>query len=278
MAYSNFIPELWAEKVQRENEKMLVLAQLCNREYEGQIKKKGDTVHILGIGSPTIGNYTGATINGPESLVDTSISLVIDKAKYFNVLIDDVDKRQAVPGVMEAIMAEASESLAAQEDTDIASAIYDGISAANTIAVASCTASGATSARAYLQQAKTKLYKNGVKKGAEICAVVSPDFLERIEKEVEKLETDNMKTATNGFVGKTSGISIYLSNNIHMVSTTECIYVMTRRAVAHAAQINEVKAYSPEDLFADAVKGLNTYGSKVIRPKELVALKVAEYA
>ena len=53
---------------------------------------------------------------------------------------------------------------------------------------------------------------------------------------------------------------------------------MTRRAVAHASQINEVKAYSPEDLFADAVKGLNTYGTKVVRPGELVVLEVTAYA
>ncbi|MFR4008309.1 MAG: hypothetical protein ACLT0Y_02635 [Christensenellales bacterium] len=54
--------------------------------------------------------------------------------------------------------------------------------------------------------------------------------------------------------------------------------MMTRRAVAHANQINEVKAYSPEDLFADAVKGLNTYGTKVVRDGELVVLEVAAYA
>ena len=53
---------------------------------------------------------------------------------------------------------------------------------------------------------------------------------------------------------------------------------MTKRAIAHANQINEVKAYSPEDLFADAVKGLNVYGSKLVRPKELVALEVSAYA
>lgn len=58
MAYTNFIPELWAEKIQRENEKMLVLAKLCNRQWEGELKKKGDTVHILGIGAPTIGIMT----------------------------------------------------------------------------------------------------------------------------------------------------------------------------------------------------------------------------
>ena len=65
MAYTNFIPELWAEKVQRENEKMLVMAKLCNREWEGELKKNGDTVHILGIGSPTIVDYDGTAITGP---------------------------------------------------------------------------------------------------------------------------------------------------------------------------------------------------------------------
>ena len=47
MAYKNFIPELWAEKIQRENEKFLVMAQLCNREYEGKIKKVAISTYII---------------------------------------------------------------------------------------------------------------------------------------------------------------------------------------------------------------------------------------
>ena len=267
MAYTNFIPELWAEKVQRENEKMLVMAKLCNREWEGELKKKGDTVHILGIGSPTIGDYDGTAITGPEALTDTTIPLVINHAKYFNVLIDDIDKRQASPkDLMTQILAECSESLSAAEDLDIAKDVYKDVQSTK------------ENARSFLQKAKTKLYKAGVKQGSEIVAVVSPDYLEKIEQDVENLETDNMNTATNGFKGKTSGISIYLTNNIHTSSSKEIIYVMTKRAIAHANQINEVKAYSPEDLFADAVKGLNVYGSKLVRPKELVALEVSAYA
>ncbi len=48
-------------------------------------------------------------------------------------------------------------------------------------------------------------------------------------------------------MGKTSGISLYLSNNIHTESTKEHILWMTRRAVAHASQINE------ESLFAGGI-------------------------
>ena len=127
MAYTKFIPELWAEKIQRENEKMLVLAKLCNRQWEGELKKKGDTVHILGIGAPTIGDYDGTAIEAPETLADTSIPLVIDKAKYFNVLVDDVDRRQAAGDIMEYILQEASEALAVQEDSDIATCISAGV-------------------------------------------------------------------------------------------------------------------------------------------------------
>ena len=280
MAYKNFIPELWAEKIQRENEKFLVMAQLCNREYEGKIKKVGDTVHILGIGSPNIGDYTpGTPINGPETLEDMSVPLRIDKAKYFNVMVDDIDRRQAVEGMLETVLQEASEGLATQEDSDISAKVAKEVKSAQKITVASCTDSGTTSARYFLQQAKTKLFKAGVKKNTEIVAVVSPEFLERVEREVEKLDTDNSGIVTNGFVGKTAGINLYMSNNVYKTSSdVEQILVMTRRAIAHASQINEVKSYSPEDYFADAVKGLNVYGTKLVRPKELVAIEVSEYA
>ena len=57
MAYKNFIPEIWAETINRDLERMHVFAADCNREYEGSVAKKGDSVRILGVGSPTITTY-----------------------------------------------------------------------------------------------------------------------------------------------------------------------------------------------------------------------------
>ena len=54
MAYQNFIPEVWSEAIDRELEKALVFAEGCNRQYDGDVKKMGDTVRILGVGRPTI--------------------------------------------------------------------------------------------------------------------------------------------------------------------------------------------------------------------------------
>jgi hypothetical protein len=53
------------------------------------------------------------------------------------------------------------------------------------------------------------------------------------------------------------------------------LFVMTDKAVAFKGCIESVEAYRPQGLFSDAVKGLNTFGCKVVRPKELVLIKTA---
>ena len=52
--------------------------------------------------------------------------------------------------------------------------------------------------------------------------------------------------------------------------------IRTKKAIAFAGQINETEAYRPEQLFKDDVKGLDTYGAKVVRPKELYVVKAHE--
>ena len=52
MAYENFIPAVWAEGIERELERLHVFATDCNQEYEGEVTKQGDSVHILGVGKP----------------------------------------------------------------------------------------------------------------------------------------------------------------------------------------------------------------------------------
>ena len=46
MAFSNFIPEIWSARLLEHMDKVHVYANLMNRDYEGDIKAYGDTVHI----------------------------------------------------------------------------------------------------------------------------------------------------------------------------------------------------------------------------------------
>ncbi|MFQ8833203.1 MAG: hypothetical protein ACLR7U_10240 [Ruthenibacterium lactatiformans] len=122
MAYENFIPTVWAEAINRELEKALVYAEGCNRQYDGEVKAMGDTVRILGVGRPTITTTTdkAITLSAPESVEDSSVTLAVRQISYFNYKVDDIDKRQAVGGVMEALNKEATYGLADEMDKHIA--------------------------------------------------------------------------------------------------------------------------------------------------------------
>jgi hypothetical protein len=49
MSLNNFVPEIWAAKIMMELQTNLVAAQsyITNRDYEGEIKSKGDRVYAL---------------------------------------------------------------------------------------------------------------------------------------------------------------------------------------------------------------------------------------
>ena len=54
MAISNFIPTVWSEALLQSLGKKYVGVANCNREYEGEIKEKGSSVKVCGVGSVTV--------------------------------------------------------------------------------------------------------------------------------------------------------------------------------------------------------------------------------
>ena len=61
MAVTAFIPELWNARLLYNLEKAHVASNFVNKDYEGEIKNLGDTVHINKIGPVTIKTYTKNT-------------------------------------------------------------------------------------------------------------------------------------------------------------------------------------------------------------------------
>lgn len=272
MAYTNFKPEFWAEKIERENSKLCVLKNLANNQYEGTLKY-GTKVTIAGIGAVTIGDYTGASIES-ETLNDTSVAIEVNKRKYFAVEVDDVDKVQSIPGLRTAIATQAAENLADVEDADIGAVMLAAVSA-TLLPVASLTPANA---RTTIHALKTNLIKEGVKKTMKICAAVTPDFYEKLAIRNEEINTDNTKDLENGYDAKVAGVEIYVSNNLPKKDSKDVIFVYTKkRAVGHVSQLTEIEATRPSDKFCDLLKGLNIYGTGVIRPKELVGAVITAY-
>ena len=287
MAYEKFIPTIWNETINRELERLCVFAEDCNRQYEGDVKEMGDQVRILGIGSPTITDVAlysddgerqnrNNDIGDPQEVEDTSVTLLIDHMSYFNYMVGDIDKAQAVNGILEALSAETSEKLASKVDAFIASLVMDSsVEKLNTAAAQVTTSNVLTT----LDSAIQKLYENDVPPSTEIVVTVSPRFFTIFKQAYIDKDTNNSKMIENGKVARYGSVTVKMSNNVHKTETTTAgdtdnIMIRTKRAIAFAQPLTHTEPYRPEKKFADAVKGFILYGGKVVRPKEIVNINV----
>lgn len=272
MSYANFKPIIWSKYIQHELKKNTVFKEDCDYKFEGEAGE-GKTVKILGVGRPTIGDYTGQDIGAPEKVPDSSVYLHIDQAKFFNFQVDDVDKAQAVEGLMQALMEEATRGLAECEDSYIAKALAENAGKKSS-STAITTEEEAAKA---IDKALVWLKKNGVSKKDKVTVYLTPEYYNLIQNRLITLKTDNDSLVENGVLGRYKNARVKETNNAYNDGTDDCIIVKTSKAYAFCNGIDKTEAYRPQGLFSDAVKGLDTYGGKMVRPKECYCIK-AHYA
>ena len=277
MAYSSFIPSVWAESINRELERACVFAEDCNRQYEGNVATKGDSVHILGVGKPTIKSLERQNANGEideaEEIEDTSVILNINQVRYFNYKVGDIDKAQAVGGLMDALSQETSEGLANEIDKFIAKLATDQ-------EVPTLNASAVTVTKdnvlSLLDDAIEKLQENDVNMASGVTITVSPRFYKLFKQAYINKDTDNSAMLENGRVAMYGNVTVKLSNNVAKTEAgaVDNIMIRTKRAIAFVNPLTHTEAYRPEKSFADAVKGFVLFDGKVVRPKEIININV----
>lgn len=269
---NNFIPTIWSARLLHALDKALVYGQsmVSNRDYEGQIQQAGDSVKINSIGDVTVKTYTKNTeIDNPETLVDSSQMLNITESKYFNFAVDNVDKAQMKISVMDEAMRRAGYKLRDVADYFIA-AKHTLVPTANLLGDDTTPiVPTATTAYEKLVDLSILLDEASVPSEQRFC-VVSPWFYGLLLKDDRFVKAGTSKTdevLRNGQVGEAAGMMILKSNNVpNTVGTKYKIIAGHPMAHSYAEQIVKVKAYEVEKGFADGVKGLHVYGSKLVRP------------
>ena len=128
-------------------------------------------------------------------------------------------------------------------------------------------------AKKMVDEALLALRENDVDLEDEVTITVSPFFYQLFRDALTELKTNNDELIKKGVVGMYDNCKVKLSNNLYNDGTDDYMMVRTKRAIAFAGSIDETEAYRPESFFADAVKGLNVYGGKIVRPKELYVIK-----
>lgn len=281
MALDNFIPEIWSARLLLRLEKAFRYAQagVANRNWEGEIRERGDTVRINSIGPVTVFDYVKNTdMAAPEALSDAQTTLAITKQKAFNFAIDDIDRAQGNPAVMDAAMGESAfglrdgvDQFIAAQYVDIASANFIGTDAAPKTDLAT-----ATKAYDYLVDLGVLLDESDTPEEGR-WAVVPPWYhglLTKDDRFVKSGTPAGDATLRNGIIGQAAGFTVLKSNNVPKTSATTSFKVIAgvAEAITFASQVSEVEAYRPERRFADAVKGLLLYGAKLTRPDKIAVL------
>lgn len=282
MAINNFIPAIWSRSLLENLHNNLVFGQpgVINRDYEGEISGAGSSVKIHNLGAVTVSDYTKNTdLSAPETLTDGETILSIDRARSFNMQIDDIDAAQQVPKVMDGAMREAAYALANDLDSYLASIYTQGTAGTGLGTTGTPIVPTSTTAYEYLADAYTLLDEANAPSQGRV-AIVPPWFhglLRKDQRFVSYGTPENRSTLMNGLIGEAAGFTVLVSNNVFNTSGAKYRIICTHPgAWTLAMQIEKVEAYRPPLRFADAVKGLNVYGAKVVRPTNLIYMTASK--
>ncbi len=258
MAVTNFIQEVWSKKIQDDLELKCKLVDNCLREYEGDVKY-ARSVKILGVGEPTIGDYDNTQDIDIEEMTDRGQILTIDQAKYFAFYVDDINQAQSVPGLAEKYQEKAVHGLAVERDTYVATLIA---SATNKTPIGDLTEENAKKAvdTAIVALRERNFDEDGV-------IEMTPAFYNVFKNHLITLSTNNPELIKKGVVGMYDNFECIMSNNLK----TPCD-IRGKKAIAFAGQINEVESLRAEKRFKDIVRGLDTFGAKIIDENRIQVL------
>jgi len=300
---ANFIPEVWSGKLQVKFYKSTVLGEITNNDWEGEIKGQGDKIHIRTIPTITISNYTkgmSLTSQVPQS---TPLELNIDKGKYFQVVIDDVDSVQADVKLMDIFTNDASQQMKIAIDGDVLGSVYADAATANKGATAGAISGdinlGATGAPRQVTSSNVLdmlldmgqvLDEQNVPEDGRWAVIPAwmAGLIKRSDLKQAYLTGDSVTPLRNGKIGMIDRFTVYVSNNLTTANDLGAdaasggtgsnadykawrILAGTRDAISFASQITNVETLRAQTTFGNIMRGLNVYGYKVTKPEALVA-------
>lgn len=283
MAVQYFQQTIWSKAIQKELKTITSLRNHCDFQYEKDTKNAKE-VKILSVTRPTIRTYSKGTPLTREGLTDAALTLELNQYRYFDFEVEDIDKAQSVPGLMEDAARQASLGLAEEGDKYVAGLIEAAVEAETNPIGQSSSVISLTKANAVekVEDGFAYLYSKNVTVNEPLYLEVAPKVFVLYRQALTELSTDNPEVLKKGAVGKINNAFVCVENLLPTgkagTGASDDTYynvLRTGHAIAFAEQIDKVEAYRPESAFQDALKGLYVFGAKIVRPDEIYVMKTA---
>ena len=295
-ANSFFLPSVYSKKVLNFFRKASVVEAITNTDYAGEISAYGDSVKIIKEPVISVSDYTRGSDTTATKLTDEELTLVVDSAKAFKFIVDDIETNMSHVNFKEVASSSAAYALKDSYDAAVIATMFSGISSSSPDHVlgsdnATDLAAGTFDGTGNLdigfgtnehdpldimaRMARLLDEQNVPEEGRWFVA--SPDFYEVLGQASSKLLSVDFNAGQgsirNGLVssGKLRGFDMYKSNNIASTSNAagKCMAGHIS-AVATANTILSTEVLRDPSSFGDIVRGLHVYGAKVLRSEALV--------
>jgi hypothetical protein len=279
-----FIPEVWSGKLIENFYDATVLAAISNTDYEGEIRKYGDTVNIRTTPEIEIKEYKkGQTLelSKPEA---PKIQLLIDQGEYFACVEDDVDKVQSDIAMMDMWTKDASERMKIRVDSKVLGSIAGDVAAINRGATAGRISQNINlgTATAAVAITKSNVLDFIVDLGTVLDEANAPEdnrylvipakmagMIKKSDLRDASLAGDSTSIMRNGRLGMIDRFTLYMSHNLPNTDGKFSIYAGHKMGLTFASQMTNMESLRAETTFGTVVRGLQVYGFKVVKPEAL---------
>ena len=268
-----FIPEIMSAQILAQKDKVHILGNLANRNYEGEIKAAGQTVRIPQVGDVTVNTYTrnnfgtGLTLEQPNV---ASLTLDITQEKYFNVGVDIIDISQSKVDFWAKIAGKAAYAIADVQDQFIAG-LYSQCGLVSTSNSASTYITlGSSNVRSQFLLQHKKFDQANIQRQGRWATICPALMFELVDAGVLE-QSNNDVVWTNGIVGNAYGWNLYVTNNLSSPSTDtdqyRLLFGVGNESITFAEQLVRVTMgdlTQSQKGFGEFIAGLHVYGARFI--------------
>lgn len=280
-----YVPVIYSAKILQTYYSKTVLSAVTNTNYEGEIKKYGDTIYIRTDPTLTIRDYRKGQTLVNEQPESTAVTMTIDQGKYWSFVAEDLDKKETdIKSFTDRWAADAAKQLAISIDTAVLAAMPSGASEYN------CgSAAGYKTAAINLGTTGTPLAltKANVLEALVDCGTVLDELnvpeegrymvmpprmaglIMKSDLKNASITGDSKSPLRTGYLGSIAGFTLYYSNLLPVSSTNRYVLFGNQYATAFATQLSELKVVDNPFGFGTLHRGLQIYGYKVVKPEGL---------
>ena len=278
---NRWIPIIFAGKTLEKFYAASTVANIASTDYVGEVKNVGDTVVIRTVPNITIRDYKkGMTLDleYPES---PAIEFTVNRAKYYNFALDDIDVKQTDMEWIGKFADDAAQQLKIVYDSEVFQTVYAQVDSSN-----QGSAAGKTSGNINLGTSSTPLALSSsnvldtiVDSGVVLDEQNIPEtdrwiilppkaagLLKKSDLKNAALTGDSKSVLRSGLIGSIDRYDIYVSNLLYKDAGAHYhILFGHKSSLVFVAQLTKNEQYRPDNTFADAMKGLVVYDFKVIQ-------------